>query len=99
MSALPDAVVQNPACGACNGETSFEGEAFTCEDCRLYFHADNFSASFIDADAKPCGSPCDNGWHGDHKIRQGTGYDCGTCQLPAGHDSQCWTGCQSKQLA
>lgn len=99
MSALPDAAQQNPACGCCGGETrAYEAEGFTCEDCQLRFDARDLSASFLDERTPPCEAPCDNSWHGDHKIKQGTGYDCGTCKLPAGHDSMHWTGCQPKQL-
>jgi hypothetical protein len=96
MSALPDAVQQHPACGACGGETNDYGDEFTCDDCQLSFDTYDLSASFLDPKVAPCGAPCENGWHGDHKIRQGLGFDCGTCQLPAGHKSQCWTGCQSR---
>lgn len=99
MSALPDAVHQSPSCGCCGGETvAYDTDGFTCEDCQLWFDARDLSASFLDSETAACEAPCENGWHGEHKIRQGVGYDCGTCKLPAGHDSQCWTGCQSKQL-
>lgn len=93
---LPDAVVQNPACGACGAETAFHGDHFACEDCQLNFHLDDYSASFLDPASEPCGVPCDNSWHGDHMIRQGLRYDCGTCELPAGHRSLHWTSCQPK---
>lgn len=99
MSALPDAVQQSPACGTCGSETTFDGDDFICEDCQLYFDPDDLSASFLDAEAEACGAPCDNGWHGDHKIQQGKGYDCGTCKLPTGHKNFHWTGCQSKTLS
>lgn len=99
MSALPQAVPQDPACGACNGETYFDGDCYTCEDCQLCFDPnDDFDASFIDPDAEPCGVACDNGWHGDNKIKQGLGYDCGTCKLPARHKSFHWTGCDIKNV-
>ena len=98
MGALPDAVVQSPACGACHGETYFEGNCHVCVDCRLRFDLEDLSASFLDDEDEPCGAPCDNSWHGDGKIREGIGYDCGACKLPADHESMHWTGCQSKTL-
>ncbi len=99
MSALPDARPQNPACGCCNDETvANDSNGFTCEDCRLWFDADDLSASFLDPSDEPCNAPCDNSWHGDNKIQPGFGYDCGTCKLPAGHASMHWTGCQQKLL-
>lgn len=97
MSDLPDAQPQHPACGVCQGETCFDGDQFYCEDCQLSFTADNLTASFLDDRAKPCGEPCVNAWHGDNKIRQGLGFDCGTCRLPTGHMSMHWTGCQSRE--
>jgi hypothetical protein len=99
MSELPRAVPQNPACGACGVETRcYGGDDFQCEDCELCFDPnDDFSASFSDPSAEPCGAACENFWHGDHKIKKGTGYDCGTCKLPIGHTSLLhWTGCQAK---
>jgi hypothetical protein len=99
MSVLPDAVPQHPACGVCGSETSSDGgDYFYCEDCQLSFNSDDFSASFLDDQAKPCCAPCDNYWHGDDKIKPGTGYDCGSCKLPTGHTSLHWTGCQPKTL-
>lgn len=101
MSDLPRAVPQNPACGACGRELiCYDPDDYQCEDCELCFDPnDDFSASFLDPGAKPCGRECDNFWHGDHKITQGIGYECGTCPLPVGHTSLHWTGCQAKQLA
>ncbi|SIC68010.1 Uncharacterised protein [Mycobacteroides abscessus subsp. abscessus] len=98
MSKLPDAVVQYPACGCCGSGTRFDENGFICEDCLLKFDLDWLSASFLDPRAEPCGAACDNSWHGDHRIRQGHGYNCGTCMLPAGHESMHWTGCQPKQV-
>ena len=99
MSVLPDAVQQNPACGACGNETRWHrGGDWCCEDCQLYFRAGDLSAAFLDPDSEPCGNPCDNSWHGDHNIKPGLGFDCSPCKLPAGHISLHWTGCQSKQL-
>lgn len=100
MSELPSAVVQNPACGVCGCETTFSDGQFICEDCQLCFDHPNLSASFLDPTAEPCGAPCDNTWHGDHKIQQGTGYDCGACKLPTGHWSTLhWTGCLPRSIA
>lgn len=100
MSELPNAQEQNPACGVCGSETEDNPDGpFRCEDCGLAFDRDTLTASFLDPDAKPCGAPCDNFWHGDNKIRPGVGYDCSTCKLPAGHANMLhWTGCESKAL-
>jgi len=98
VSALPSAEHQSPSCGACGSETTFDGDDFVCEDCQLAFEPNYLNASFLNPEAEPCGSPCDNSWHGDHKIKRGFGYDCNPCQLPAGHESFHWTGCQSKPL-
>ncbi|MBN7567095.1 hypothetical protein ACM0AZ_25015 [Mycobacteroides abscessus subsp. massiliense] len=99
MIGLPAASVQNPACGACVGETTYGGDKFICEDCQLGFSRDDFAASSLDPDAEPCGAPCDNFWHGDHKIKQGYGYDCSPCKLPTGHTSLHWTGCEPRPAA
>lgn len=98
MGTLPDAVPQRPACGACGGETRSDGEHFYCQYCLLGFAPITLIAFFLDPKAETCGAPCDNSWHGDHRIRQGWGYDCGSCGLPAGHESMHWTNCQPKQL-
>lgn len=100
MSALPNAVPQNPACGACGIETRWHVLGYQCEECLLVFDDVNsdLAASFLNPDAEPCGVACDNYWHGDHKIKQGHGYDCGTCQLPSGHTSMHWTGCEPRAL-
>lgn len=99
MSGLPDAEAQSPACGCCHGETvAYDSDGFTCEDCQLWFDADDLSASFLDDRIDPCGAPCENFWHNDHKIQQGVGYDCGTCKLPTGHTSMHWTDCRTRQL-
>lgn len=99
MGTLPDAVPQMPVCGACGGETRSDGEHFYCEYCLLGFAPITLIAFFLDPNAKTCGAPCDNSWHGDHRIRQGWGYDCGPCGLPAGRESMHWTNCQPKQVA
>lgn len=96
---LPDAVQQTPACGACGSSVDWDGDEWYCEDCRLYFRADDLSASFIHPDAEVCGAACDNYWHGEGRIKQGWGYDCGTCRLPEDHTSMHWTGCQPRSAA
>ena len=98
MSDLPNAEPQHPACGCCQGETCFDSDQFYCEDCQLSFDAETFTASFLDERVAPCGVPCDNYWHQGHKIKQGLGFDCGTCKLPTGHMSMHWTGCQPQTL-
>lgn len=92
MSALPAALVQNPACGACGDETiCYGGDDLQCESCELCFDPnDNFAASFLDPEAKPCGLPCDNYWHN----KPGQGFGCSPCGLPTGHTSPHWTGCE-----
>lgn len=100
MSRLPEATHQEPACGACGADTRVvDSDWYECEDCCLYFDSDTLAASFADPDVEMCGEPCDNSWHGDNKIRQGLGFDCNPCQLPAGHTSMHWTGCQSKGIS
>lgn len=91
---LPDAVPRDPVCVACGSETYSDGEQFVCEDCQLVYDKYDFSASFTDPDAKVCGHPCDNTWHGDGKIEPGKRFDCGTCLLPSGHKSRHYTGCE-----
>ena len=96
---LPNAVQQNPACGSCGGETDFDGDRFNCPECGLIYCLDDLSASFANPDTPACGAKCDNYWHGDHKIKAGHGFDCGTCRLPSGHAATShWTGCRPKQL-
>jgi hypothetical protein len=97
MSALPDAVVQTPACGACYDDTTWD-EGWVCEDCQLYFEEGSLTASFLDPEAEPCGRPCDNYWHGDNKVRLGLGFDCSPCKLPAGHTSLHWNGCDVRRV-
>jgi len=98
-SALPNAENQNPSCGCCIGETRFTDDAFECDDCLLTFDPLALTASFTDPETPVCGYECDNWWHGDHKIKRGQGYRCGTCALPAGHTSFHWTGCKPIVIA
>lgn len=92
---LPVAVPQNPACGACGTELRFGSDgSLVCEQCLLRYD-DVLTASYMDPDAKPCGAPCDNWWHGDDRIKKGWRFNCRPCQLPAGHvKGLCWTGCE-----
>jgi len=90
---LPDATPQNPSCGCCQAETTFDGDVFSCYDCGLSFDAEDFHGAFTDPDEIACGASCDNWWHGPHRIYPGRGYDCSGCQLPTGHLSPHWTGC------
>ena len=99
MSDLPNAEHQAPACGTCAGETYATEYGFVCDDCGLEFDLEDLTARFHDPDAKPCGEPCTNSWHGDHRIHPGVGYDCGTCKLPSGHAYPVhWTGCEAKVI-
>ncbi|MBM7280335.1 hypothetical protein JTZ10_21560 [Gordonia rubripertincta] len=95
---LPSAEHQSPSCGACQSETSHDGDDFVCEDCQLAFDSYTLEARFLDEDVEPCGKPCENTWHGDHKIHRGQGYRCHPCQLPKGHEEfggwHHWTGCE-----
>ena len=91
---LPDAEPQPPACGCCGGDTDcYDVDDYRCDDCGLSYDR-HMVASYADDDAQPCAKPCDNGWHGDGMISPRVGFECGTCALPAGHTSDCWTGCR-----
>ncbi|MDH6199221.1 hypothetical protein M2272_005889 [Mycobacterium frederiksbergense] len=96
--ALPNAEHQCPACGACGGETCYD-DGFVCEDCQLFFNRDSLEASFLDPGDKECREPCDNKWHGDHLIKPGWKFQCGTCELPAGHKSLHFYDCQPVKVA
>lgn len=93
---LPTCSVQYPSCGACHGETQYDGDSFYCEDCCLDYGdgEDSTEATFRDEEAEPCGNPCDNYFHGPHEICEGKGYDCRPCALPDGHTSPHWTNCE-----
>lgn len=97
MRSIPDAIPQSPACGACGDETRHDDD-FICEGCQLGFDPYTLEAFFLDPDASVCGAECGNYWHGDHKIKPGRGYDCGTCALPSRHESQHWTNCRPTTL-
>ena len=90
---LPAAEPQNPSCGACRCETTFD-DGFACFDCGLIFDGDYLDASYIDEDAEPCGHPCGNYWHGPDLIKPGWSYACHPCALPTGHTSDHWTPCE-----
>lgn len=96
---LPVCSVQHPSCGACGGETRWD-EYFFCEDCGLNYGdgEDQTEAEFSDEEATACENPCENHWHGPHKIRQGWTYSCRPCALPAGHASDHWTDCQLTEV-
>jgi len=95
MANLPVCAVRTPACGSCGGDTEASVDGIYCDPCGLYYGNgdDCTEATFLDDAADPCAQPCSNHWHGDHKIRQGWGYECTPCQLPARHTSDCWTDC------
>lgn len=99
---LPNAEPRHPSCGACQSETDYNGDGFVCHDCQLVFDSETLEARFLDESAEPCGTPCDNTWHGDHMIRRGYGFRCHPCQLPKGHnksdDWDHWTGCELVRL-
>lgn len=95
MSGLPSCSIQYPSCGACGCHTDYDGDTFYCDDCRLDYGRgeDGETATYRDEEAGPCGTPCDNEWHGPDKIRGGWTYLCQPCALPAGHTSDHWTNC------
>ena len=96
---LPAARRLPPACGACGVDTERDHESFVCESCGLRFDRTSLAASYLDQFARPCGQPCSNWWHGDDRIQQGVRFECGSCVLPAGHESGHWTGCTRKPEA
>lgn len=91
---IPSAEPQEPACGACGGNTTFTDEWFVCEDCRLGFDANSLSPEFIYHDDSPCGEPCTNRWHGPGKLNARMEFTCYPCSLPSGHTSLHWFGCE-----
>jgi len=97
---LPSCSYNYPSCGSCYGDLRYEDTSFYCEECQLDYGDgdDETQATFIDPEAKPCGKPCSNYWHGDHKLGKGYGYECGKCELPEGHTSECWTQCTPIRL-
>ena len=99
MSTLPDAELQNPACGVCEREIRcYSRDEMVCEHCQLAFD-DKLAASFLNPNDPVCGVSCDNSWHGPHRIKRGHGYECGTCQLPASHEGGLhWTGCRQTEI-
>lgn len=97
---LPACRVQNPSCGACGSETTYDDEVFACTGCGLSYGngEDHTPAAFLDEEASPCNQACDNFWHGPHKITPGEGYECTPCALPKGHENMHWTNCQPVSL-
>lgn len=100
---LPSAEHQPPSCGACGGDTDYDGDEYYCDDCDLGFDEQTLEASFRDPDAEVCGHPCDSKWHKDNAITVGQGFKCNSCQLPKGHDNGGgwfhWTDCERITLA
>ena len=91
---LPSCRTQAPECGACRGETFYDGSDFICDECGL-FYGDGFdgtTAVYINPDRPPCGAPCSNTWHRSRDLSHY--YDCTPCQLPAGHKAAHWTACR-----
>ena len=89
---LPSCAVQYPSCGACCGDTEFDGDGFYCDDCGLDYGNgdDGTEATFRDEEQSPCGEPCDNHWHGKDQLD----LTCTPCELPKGHTSMHWTDCK-----
>ena len=90
---LPTCSVHYPTCGACGGEIDYDGDSYFCAPCDLDYGdgADDTSAAYYTADAKPCGARCRNPWHVSTSLGP---YDCTPCQLPAGHKAAHWTACR-----
>ena len=91
---LPTCTVQYPSCGACGGDTDYDGDSFYCEGCQLDYGdgEDGTVATFLDEGTPACGKPCTNEWH-----RTVTPRDCRPCQLPNTHTGHHWTGCTPKE--
>lgn len=89
---LPTCSVQYPSCGACHADTDHDGDSFYCDPCGLDYSdgQDGTEATYRDEDAAPCAKPCTNTWHGSRDLGP---YDCRSCALPSGHESDCWTNC------
>ena len=96
VARLPDATYPHPTCGTCGSETVLECGTFFCYECDLTFDPDDLTATYRDPAAEACSHPCENTWHQPHAIKQGHGYDCQPCALPAGHESLHWTGCVAR---
>ena len=68
---LPSCRTQAPECGACRGETFYDGSDFICDECGL-FYGDGFdgtTAVYIDTGTPPCCAPCSNAWHSSPRHR------------------------------
>lgn len=85
---LPYCTIQNPACGACGGETSHDGDSFYCEPCGLDYGdgGSETRATYRDEGVEPCGHPCGNYWHGRDLSAVGWSFRCEPCALPATHE-------------
>lgn len=94
---LPNAEITTPDCGACLAEMTFDGDDFLCDECGLAYDPNGLTPVYADPDKAPCAKPCANQWHRPAALAP-DGYDCGLCALPAGHTSDCWTGCLPRRL-
>lgn len=88
---LPSVYVQHPHCGACYQETDWDGDTFYCDRCGLDYAdgREDVPATYRDPEVLPCAKPCDSTWH-----KPSGEWDCRTCSLPTGHQSDCWCDCQ-----
>lgn len=86
---LPYPIATYPLCGACEQETSHDGDSFVCEPCGLDYGEGSESdrAKFLDPGTSECGaisiSAADWGR---------LGITESPCSLPNGHRSSHWHG-------
>lgn len=95
---LPSAEIEYPTCGSCGGETSHDGDTFTCEDCGLYFDPTTLRPNYLDDRVAPCGVPCVEPLHSptSSALDDRVPWECTGCLLPAGHTSPHRTGCHAR---
>lgn len=101
---MPSCRMQYPLCGACDEETTHDGDSLICDPCRLDYGTgeDGTTASYsfsYDDDPQPCGAACAEEYHADSYRSKGSlyVYVCVTCVLPAGHTSDHYAPCGMKR--
>lgn len=95
---LPAAEPQNPRCGVCSADTSFDGDSFRCDRCGLLFSPNDLSASLADDVAPQCVAACDNEFHLQDLVFRGYRYACVSCALTAGHTDDHSFGCRLERI-
>lgn len=90
---LPHAVDQAPLCGSCGLVTKWVWDQYECGSCGLgYGEGHDATATYLDADAGPCGCPCNNP---KHLVGFPIRFECSPCALPASHTTPFhWSPCQ-----